>query len=111
MSRSSRMSLATCPNCGHPVAPNAYNCGRCGTLLRPRPAPSFRANVYIDNRPLELWIVIALFAAPGIYLTQAALRAFPDLFDLWRIPFFGHRFVFFLIIVLVLLLALGLAFL
>lgn len=104
------MSAATCPNCGSSVAPSGFKCAACGTALRPRPTARFRTNVYIDERPLELWLVIALFAVPGVYLVQASLRFFPNLFDLWDVALFSHRFVLFLIVLLVYVLALGLAF-
>jgi len=69
--------------------------------------PTFRTNVDIDGRPLELWAVVALFAAPGIYLLQASLRALPDAFRYLTASYSLHALAFVLLMLIVLVGALG----
>jgi hypothetical protein len=67
-----------------------------------------RLNVQVAGLPLELWLVIGLFAAPGIYLVQLVLRALPDAFRFFSEtggPF--QKFALVLIILLFMVLALG----
>ena len=69
--------------------------------------PTFRTNVEIDGRPLELWAVVALFAAPGVYLLQASLRALPDAFRYLTATYSLRALAFVLVMLIVLVGALG----
>ena len=69
--------------------------------------PSFRTGVEIDGRPLELWAVVALFAAPGIYLLQASLRALPDAVRYLTASYALHALAFVFLMLIVLVGALG----
>jgi hypothetical protein len=74
------------------------------------PLNELRLNVHVAGLPLELWVVIGLFAAPGIYLVQLALRALPDSFRLFNETGGSFRkFALVLIILLFVVLALGAA--
>jgi hypothetical protein len=66
-----------------------------------------RTNIDLAGRPLELWVPVALFAAAGAYLLQLTLRALPDTFRLFNIDFLPKSYVFALVLVLLLVIALG----
>ena len=63
--------------------------------------------IYSRAYRFELWIVIGLFALPGIYFVQAALRALPDSFRLLSMAGFLHRLALVLLILVILVGALG----
>jgi len=74
------------------------------------PLTELRLDIALAGLPLELWIVIGLFGAAGIYLVQASIRALSDAFDLWGTygsDWAWHRFVLVIIILLFVVLALG----
>lgn len=72
------------------------------------PLTELRLNILIAHLPLELWIVIGLFAAAGVYLAQLALRAMPDSFRLLGDAGGAYqRFALVLLILLFVILALG----
>jgi hypothetical protein len=76
------------------------------------PLSELRLNLEIAGLPLELWLVVGLFAAPGIYLVQLALRALPDAFRLFHDTFGPFRkLALVFAILLFVVLALGAAFL
>jgi hypothetical protein len=63
----------------------------------------------ISGIALEVWAVIALYAAAGAYLVVAALIVLPDVFDLLGSEFFGFRFGLFLLILVAIVAATGAA--
>jgi hypothetical protein len=115
-----------CPACGTAVAPPApgpessqtdaaadvlATASRQAQATYTAPATplnELRLNVQIAGLPLELWLVIGLFTAPGIYLVQLTLRALPDAFRFFNDtggPF--RKLALVLIILLFMVLALG----
>lgn len=94
------MGAGFCASCGAALGSKARFCPSCGTatgsgadpaegrLVPPSspqglrapatPLSELRLNVLIAGLPLELWLVIALFAVPGAYLVQLSARALPD---------------------------------
>jgi hypothetical protein len=119
-----------CAACGTALPDAASFCSACGgavirqVVAEPPPSPPlpsgaggatagampsvpYRTGVVLAGLPLELWAVIALFALPGVYLAQAALRALPDTLRLFDLGGFAHTLAFVLLVLLVLIGALG----
>jgi hypothetical protein len=89
--------------------------GTAGAAMRaPAQAPvagipdTWRTGVTLARHPLELWVVIALFAVPGAYITVAGLDALVAAFDLFD---FGTRFALLLALLALLVVSIGVAFL
>jgi hypothetical protein len=121
-----RAEARFCPNCGAAAAPHApapnptvaepavEDSGTASTHSHTSyrapatPLNELRLNVHVAGLPLELWVVIGLFAAPGVYLVQLVLRALPDAFRFFNDtggPF--RRLALVLIILLFVVMALG----
>lgn len=68
---------------------------------------TYRSGVEINGLPLELWAVVGLLGAAGVYLLQLSLRALPDSFRLFSYSFFPHTLAFVLLVLILLIGALG----
>jgi hypothetical protein len=71
----------------------------------PVPQFSYQSGVVVNGLPAELWVVIGLLVAAGVYLIQLSLRALPDAIRLFK--YFPHSLAFVLLVLLLLIGALG----
>lgn len=98
------MSQLKCGSCAATIAVGSRFCEECGTPLAPSPkhaippaatASTPRAgrptDATVAGLPLELWLVIAMFALPGAWLTVNVLGELPDSLSLIGAEFFGWR--------------------
>jgi Prokaryotic RING finger family 1 len=69
--------------------------------------PEYRFGIDLAGLPLELWLVIGLLAAAGLYLVQASLRSLPDTVRLFTYDYFPHGLAFVLLVLVLLLGAVG----
>jgi hypothetical protein len=124
-----------CGQCGTPLSGEDQFCGDCGAAVTEVAASAvvsaiapvssagrddtvraplqftipdhWRTGIWIDRHPLELWIVIGLFAVPGAYLAITGLDALTNAFDLFS---FSSRLALLLVLIALLVISIGGAF-
>jgi hypothetical protein len=105
VSEADRVTVVDGPAFSSVDAPRAPS---VGVAAGPPPGrASTPAITLVAGLPVELWVVIALFTAPGVYLIWISLKALPDTFRLFNNPYFHNSLAFVLLILLFFIAALG----